>query len=86
VTIQVADWKWIVGVGLAGWAGQYLITEAFRLASASTVAPYEYMALVWGVFFDWVVWRTLPAGRMLAGAAIVVAAGLYLFSQQRRSS
>jgi drug/metabolite transporter (DMT)-like permease len=83
VTIETADWKWIVGVGLAGWAGQYLITEAFRLASASTVAPYEYMALVWGVFFDWLIWQTLPSARMLAGAAIVVAAGLYLFGRQR---
>jgi drug/metabolite transporter (DMT)-like permease len=84
VEIETVDWKWIVGVGLTGWAGQYLITEAFRLASASTVAPYEYMALVWGVAFDWVIWRTLPGSRMLAGAAIVVAAGLYLFSRQRR--
>jgi drug/metabolite transporter (DMT)-like permease len=86
VTISAIDWKWIVAVGLAGWAGQYLITEAFRLAPASTVAPYEYMALVWGVGIDWFVWRTLPGSRMLAGAAIVIAAGLYLFSQQRRTN
>ncbi len=86
VTILAGDWKWIVAVGLTGWAGQYLLTEAFRLAPASTVAPYEYMALVWAVGIDWLVWRTLPGGRMLAGAAIVVAAGLYLFSQQRRST
>ncbi len=54
------DWPWILGVGLAGWAGQHLITEAFRLAPASTVAPFEYMALVWGVGIDWFVWHTLP--------------------------
>lgn len=83
VTIEVADWKWIVGVGLAGWAGQHLITDAFRLASASTVAPYEYLALVWGIGFDWLIWQTLPSARILAGAAIVVVAGLYLFSRQR---
>lgn len=84
VAIETVDWKWIIGVGLAGWAGQYLITEAFRLAPASTVAPYEYMALVWAAAIDWVVWNTLPAARFFAGAAIVVAAGLYLFSRQRR--
>lgn len=83
VTIEAADWKWIVAIGLAGWAGQHFITEAFRRASASTVAPYEYMALVWGVLFDWLVWQALPSAQMLAGAAIVVAAGLYLFSHQR---
>jgi drug/metabolite transporter (DMT)-like permease len=86
VSIRPADCKWIVAVGLAGWAGQHLITEAFRLAPASTVAPYEYMALVWAVGIDWFVWQALPDGRILAGAAIVIAAGLYLFSQQRRAT
>jgi drug/metabolite transporter (DMT)-like permease len=83
VPISASDWPWIAGVGLAGWAGQHLITDAFRLAPASTVAPFEYMALVWGAGIDWVVWRTLPGTRTLAGAAIVIAAGLYLLHRER---
>ena len=82
VPIVVTDWPWIVAVGLSGWAGQHLITEAFRLAPAVTVAPYEYMALVWGLGIDWIVWQTLPGARVLAGAAIVVVAGLYLMHRQ----
>ena len=84
IPIAAADWPQIAAVGLTGWAGQYLITEAFRLVPAATVAPYEYMALVWGAGIDWLVWHTLPNGRMLAGAAIVVAAGLYLLQRERR--
>jgi drug/metabolite transporter (DMT)-like permease len=86
VAIVAADWPWIVAIGLAGWAGQYLITEAFRLAPASVVAPFEYSALVWGVAIDWVVWQALPGARMLAGSAIVVGAGLYLLYRERQSS
>jgi drug/metabolite transporter (DMT)-like permease len=86
VAIVAADWPWIVAIGLAGWAGQYLITEAFRLAPASVVAPFEYSALVWGVAIDWVVWQALPGARMLAGSAIVVGAGLYLLCRERQSS
>jgi drug/metabolite transporter (DMT)-like permease len=84
VDIAIGDWPWILGVGLAGWAGQHLITEAFRLAPASTVAPYEYLALVWGMGIDWFVWHTLPGARTLAGAAIVIAAGLYLLHREGR--
>ena len=73
----------VFGVGLAGWAGQHLITEAFRLAPAATVAPYEYLALVWGMGIDWFVWQTLPGARTIAGAAIVIAAGLYLLHRER---
>jgi len=84
VPIAAADWPWIVAIGLTGWAGQHLITEAFRLAPASLVAPYEYTALIWAVGFDWFVWQVLPGARMLVGAAIVVGAGLYLLNRERK--
>jgi drug/metabolite transporter (DMT)-like permease len=82
VAIDASDWSWIALLGLTGWAGQHLITEAFRLAPAATVAPFEYMSIVWGACIDWVVWQTVPGARMFAGAAIVVAAGLYLMHRQ----
>jgi drug/metabolite transporter (DMT)-like permease len=83
VAIAAADWWWIAAIGLTGWAGQYLVTEAFRLAPASLVAPYEYTALVWAVGLDWAIWQVLPGARMLAGSAIVVGAGLYLLQRER---
>lgn len=86
VSIHVEDWPWILAVGLTGWAGQHLITEAFRLAPASLVAPYEYTAMVWAVGIDWVVWQVLPGLRMIAGSAIVVGAGLYLLNRERRTA
>jgi drug/metabolite transporter (DMT)-like permease len=84
VSIRGEDWPWIAAVGLTGWAGQHLITEAFRLAPASLVAPYEYTAMVWAVGIDWIVWEVLPSARMLVGASIVVGAGLYLLNRERK--
>ena len=81
--IHSRDWAWIALMGLTGWAGQHLITEAFRLAPASTVAPFEYMSIVWGAGIDWLVWQTMPGARMFAGAAIVIAAGVYLMHRER---
>ncbi len=84
VSIAARDLPWIVGIGLAGWVSQHCITEAFRLAPAATVAPFEYTALVWAALIDWVVWQAVPGARVLAGAAIVIAAGLYLMHRQGR--
>jgi drug/metabolite transporter (DMT)-like permease len=81
--IDPDDWTWIALLGITGWAGQYLITEAFRLAPASTVAPFEYMSIVWGACIDWVVWQAAPGARMFVGAGVVVAAGLYLMHRER---
>ncbi len=83
IAIDASDWIWIALLGLTGWVAQHLITEAFRLAPASTIAPFEYMSIVWGACIDWAVWRTVPGARMFVGAAIVVTAGLYLMYRER---
>ncbi len=84
--ILATDWPWIIGIGLTGWAGQHLITEAFRHAPASLVSPFEYTAMIWAIGIDWFVWQALPGARMLVGSAIVVAAGLYLLRRRRLGS
>ena len=58
-------------------------TEAFRLAPAATVAPFEYLSIAWGACIDWIVWSAVPGARVLAGAGIVVGAGLYLVHRER---
>jgi drug/metabolite transporter (DMT)-like permease len=76
-------WLIIAGVGIAGALGQVAITEAFRRAPASTLAPLEYTALIWGLVLDWIVWSTAPNLRMLVGASVIVLSGLYLIHRER---
>jgi drug/metabolite transporter (DMT)-like permease len=83
VTIQAAHWPWIAAVGVLGTIGQHGITDAFRHAPASTVAPIEYTALLWGLGIDWVFWSDSPSATMLAGAALVIGAGLYVAWRER---
>lgn len=76
----------IAGVGLVGAAGQYALTEAFARGESSVIAPIEYTALVWGVGFDLLVWGVLPDVLTWVGAAIIVAAGIYLLRLERKVS
>ncbi len=83
VTLRAQD-LWIVGgIGVAGAIGQYAITEAFRLAEASRVAPLEYSALVWGLLLDLTLWGVLPDAVTWIGAAIIIASGLYLIRREK---
>lgn len=82
VPIRAADGWLILGLGIAGALGQYQITEAFRLGEASLLAPLEYTALLWGVLWDATLWGVLPDGVTWAGAAIIVASGLYLMRRE----
>src|SRR5438034_569567 len=81
--IQPQHWIAIATVGVSGCLGQWAITEAFRLGEASFLAPFEYSALVWGLALDWTLWQTLPEARALAGAAVIVASGIYLIRRER---
>jgi drug/metabolite transporter (DMT)-like permease len=83
VGIQPAHWMWLLVLGILAAVGQHLVTEAFRSAPPSVVSPFEYTALLWGVFIDRLVWHVLPSGRVLAGGGIVIATGLYLTWRER---
>jgi drug/metabolite transporter (DMT)-like permease len=83
VPLHREHWKWLVALGLFGAIGQHLLTEAFRSAPPSVVAPFEYTALLWGMGIDWTVWGVLPSARVYVGGGIVIACGLFLIWRER---
>lgn len=86
VPVRWDHWVLIVALGISGALGQYFLTEAFRLAAPSVIAPLEYTALAWGMLFDWLLWATAPGLRMLAGAFVIIASGIYVISRERFAS
>jgi len=76
--IRDEDWWLLAGIGLFSSIAQHLLTEAFRVAPPSVVAPFEYTALLWGIGIDRVVWGVFPTSRVYIGGGIVIASGLYL--------
>ena len=85
-TLSPDHWPLIIGLGVTGFLGQLTITQAFRYGQAATVAPFEYSALMWGAGLDWMLWQTLPFGRTLLGAAIIIACGVYLIRAIHKSA
>jgi drug/metabolite transporter (DMT)-like permease len=83
VGIRLDDAWVLLGVAVTGFFGQLAITEAFRHGEASAIAPFEYSALAWALVLDWSLWRTLPDGFTLLGAAIIIASGVYLVRHER---
>ena len=82
VEVQARDWLLLLGIGLFGAVAQHCITDAFRYASASTLAPMEYTALIYGLIIDWTVWSATPTAVVLLGGLLIVAAGLYVVRRE----
>jgi drug/metabolite transporter (DMT)-like permease len=74
----------IGGVALTGAIGQWGVTEAFKRAPAASVAPLEYSGLAWVIAIDFAIWSVVPGWRMLAGAAVIIASGLFLLRFEAR--
>ncbi len=83
VSIHSEHYGWLVGLGVLAAIGSYLLTEAFRSAPASVVAPLEYTALLWGIAIDRIIWNVLPSARVCWGGAVVIGSGLYLIWRER---
>lgn len=65
----------IIGIGIA--VAGYLISQAYRVAEASYVAPFEYLALPMSVVWGMVVFDEFPGGWDYFGMALILGAGLF---------
>jgi drug/metabolite transporter (DMT)-like permease len=59
------------------------INRALKLAPASTAVPYQYTMIVWGIALGYLVFGDVPDAWTLAGAAIIVAAGLFILWREQ---
>jgi len=74
----------LVGAGIAGGIGQILLTESYRHADVSVVAPFEYTSLLFSIIVGYVFFRDVPTLEMLIGTAIVVAAGIFIIYREHQ--
>jgi len=60
------------------------VNRSLKLAPASVVVPYQYSMIVWAVLFGLIVFGDVPRPATILGAAIIIAAGLYIFLRERK--
>lgn len=70
--------------GICGGLGQMLMTEGYRHAELSTVAPFEYTSMLLGIAIGFFFFGEVPTPNMVAGGLIVVASGLVIIWRERR--
>jgi drug/metabolite transporter (DMT)-like permease len=64
--------------GVIAAVGLTLLTEAYRIAQSSSVAPFEFTFAFWGVLYGWVFFDDLPGGLGWIGLFVIIASGIYV--------
>jgi drug/metabolite transporter (DMT)-like permease len=81
---SAAEWGVILLTGFAGGLGHYLLAIAHRYAPATVLAPFMYLQILWMALLGYLVFGDVPGPAVVAGAAVVIASGLYLLDRERR--
>lgn len=82
---RAAHWAILLSLGFFGASGHWLLIRAYSIASASSLAPYAYLQMLWTVFFGYALFGDLPDVWTVCGSAVIIASGLYLMHRDRLS-
>ena len=74
----------LMGTGVLGSAGHFLLIAGHRIAPASVLSPFVYTQLIWVVMLGYLVFDHVPTAWTMAGAAVVIGSGLYLLYRERK--
>jgi drug/metabolite transporter (DMT)-like permease len=74
----------LIGAGLLGGVGQILLTQSYRHADVSVIAPFEYTSMLLALLLGYALFDEIPTGTMLGGAALIVAAGLFIIWREHK--
>ena len=74
---------WLFAVlGLNAAIIGYGLSQAYRMADAATVAPFEYIGLPLAVFWGWMIFSDLPVLEVWIGIAMILASGVFVFLRE----
>lgn len=83
--MPVGDLLLFMACGFIASIGLSLLTYAYRVAPSSSVAPFEYSFIIWGVLWGWLFWAQLPTALAWAGIAALIGAGLLVIRAEAQN-
>ena len=70
------DWVILFGIGVIAGFAQYGLAHAYRYATTYTIAPFEYVTILWALSLGWIWFREMPNNLMLFGCLLIVICGI----------
>lgn len=80
----LADFAFMLGIGIVSTIGQWLGIMSLRAGEASVVGSIEYMKLVYAAILGFLFFSEVPDKYTLAGAALIVISALFMLRKEAR--
>jgi drug/metabolite transporter (DMT)-like permease len=73
----------LISLGVLGGIAHIFLTESYRFATASVIAPFDYTSMLWALVLGYWLFGELPSALVYVGASIVACAGLFVIWRER---
>jgi drug/metabolite transporter (DMT)-like permease len=74
----------LISIGVLGGTAHIFLTESYRHASASVVAPFDYTTMIWALVLGYAMFGEVPTLTIIAGSTIIAAAGLFVIWREHQ--
>lgn len=74
----------LAAIGFLGGTGHILLTESYRYAAASVVAPFDYTSMIWALVLGYAMFGETPTVMIVVGSAIIAGAGLFVIWREHQ--
>ena len=69
-------------IGILGGLANLWLTQSYKLSEVSLVTPVKYLAIVFAIFFGYLIWDEVPTTKTLIGAILLIASSIIIFRRE----
>ena len=72
----------LLGIGFTGVTGFLCLFGAYNIGSPSSIAPFEYIIILWAILISWFLWGETLNLKAYVGLFFIISAGFYTFLRE----
>lgn len=74
----------LIGIGFTGVIGFFCLFTAYNIGSPPSIAPFEYIIIIWGLIIGWLLWNETLSVKGFFGLILIISAGIYTFVREAK--
>ncbi len=78
------QWPWLVAIGIVGTGAQLTFTQAFRMAEATAVLPFDFGKLIFSAALGYVFFAQVLDFWVWVGGVLIFLGGFYIAWRERK--
>ena len=79
---DIKDFILLSMVGIFGGVANLWLGQSYKYSEVSLVTPLKYLALVFAIFFGYIIWQEVPTLKTLIGAGLVIFSTMIIFRRE----